>query len=235
MTRRRFPRAGGRRGLTVFIVLLVIGMLFAVGAFAARMSNVGVASAGRYKQMAQTHYLSESGVQSALVELGRNPQQRADQLRNEQVPSGVGSYPCKSLPIIGGVPSSPAKNGCIRLGYAWFEERARAETGAGALALLEPRGAPVGGLFPPGSLGAGSVAGNYGVEVTDLGSAPNPPGWSNQRGGTGSLVFKTVSVLSTGQVLPTDAALTAGNFALKYNVSQEETRALVVIGPITGD
>ena len=88
-----------RRGLTVFIVLLVVGMLFAVGTFAAKMAASGVASSGRFRQMTQTHYLSEMGMQASLAELQRDPNGYRIMLRDNPPPGSLpGEYPCKETP-----------------------------------------------------------------------------------------------------------------------------------------
>lgn len=222
-----------RRGLTVFIVLMVIGMLFAVGTFAAKMASTGVRNSGRYKQMQQTHYLSEMGVQATLSELQRDPNGYAYLLESSLPPTPPADYPCREVPY--GLAVPPADDDCVRLGYRVYEEVAQTATGQ-PVKLLEPRIGLINGLAStPGAFGLGNVTGNFAAELTDFHVGTAPPGFPQAQ--ASHLKFFRVTVLATGQVLPIDPATglprAMGSDDFKFTVSQEETRAQVVFGPVT--
>ena len=221
--------------MTVFVVMLVLGMLMAVGAFAARMSQLGVSNAGRARQAAQTHHLSQSGVLYSLSEIGRDPGVYKNSLADPLLPAPA--TPCKSIPRVPTRIDPPAKPNCIRLGYDAFQAVARTSTGNAGLQLMAPKSAGVEGHSNPGSLGAGNVRANFGVEVSDIAEMAPPAGFP-MSGPSSHLRFYRVTVLSTGQVLPTlpDGTAIAPNSpqaaTTRYSISQEETRAQVTIGPV---
>jgi hypothetical protein len=233
--RRRARRA--RRGLTVFIVLLVIGMLFAIGTFAAKMSSAGVANSGRFRQMVQTHYISDMGMQASLAELQRDPNGYRIMMRDLPPPGSLpGEFPCKETPdpdtAVG--PLKPANPACVRIGYRAFETVARTTTSNVNLDIFESKGAAVNNLpGAPGSLGLGNVAGNFAAELSDLMVDAPPPGFPAEQ--ASHMAFYRVTILATGQVLPTNAAGTPfamGSDQFEFMVSQEDTRAQVVFGPV---
>jgi hypothetical protein len=234
----RWRRSGKpRRGLTVFLVLLVIGMLFAVGTFAAKMASSGVANSGRFRQMVQTHYVSEMGMQASLAELQRDPNGYRIMLRDNPPPGGAaGEFPCKETPDPDGSGAlKPANPACVRVGYTGFQTVARAQTANPGLDILEPKGAQVNGLSgPPGSLGHGNFAGNFAAELTDLMVDAPPPGFPAEQ--LSHMAFYRLTILATGQVLPwntaTNAPFAINSDQFEFMVSQEETRAQVVFGPV---
>jgi hypothetical protein len=224
---------GQRRGLTVFIVLLVIGMLFAVGTFAAKMASTGVSNAGRYKQMQQTHYLSEMGIQATLSELQRDPNGYRIMLRDNPPPAPPTEYPCKETPM--GLSVPPASPQCVRVGYAAFQQVARGATSQAGFNLLEPRSGKINELpAQPGALGLGNLTGNFAAELTDFSVDDAPPGFPQEQ--ASHMAFYRVTILATGQVLPADPVtgipLAMGTGQYNFTVSQEETRAQVVFGPV---
>ncbi|MCC6556601.1 MAG: hypothetical protein IT372_26880 [Polyangiaceae bacterium] len=64
-------RRARERGAAVFIVVLVIAMLTAIGVFAASSASISTSSSGHERLATQTQYLTEYGVQLALAELER--------------------------------------------------------------------------------------------------------------------------------------------------------------------
>lgn len=232
MVMKSRPR-GQRRGLTVFIVLLVIGMLFAVGTFAAKMTTTGVSNAGRYKQMQQTHYLSEMGMQATLSELQRDPNGYRIMLRDLPPPTPPAEYPCKETPM--GLSVPPASKQCVRIGYRAFEQVARTTTAQAGFNLLQPRSGKINELpAQPGALGLGNLTGNFAAELTDFAVDDPPPGFPQEQ--QSHMAFYRVTILATGQVLPADpvsgAPLAMGSGTYNFTVSQEETRAQVLFGPV---
>jgi hypothetical protein len=162
-------RAIPRRGMTVFVVLLVITMLGAVGVFAARSSQLGVSNAGRYREMTQTHYVAEAGMHATVSEFARDANQYLSQLRVTQSPSVVTGdiYPCQDIPFNGVVGFVPASTNCLRLGYNVVEKSAQTRSGNAGLRVFVPKNVAVGNVSLPGSFGTANIAGNFAVEITD--------------------------------------------------------------------
>ena len=231
----RLRRTRARRGLTVFIVLLVLGMLFAIGTFAAKMASSGVANAGRFRQMVQTHYISDMGMQASLAELQRDPNGYRIMMRDMPPPALPAQIPCKETPDPdGGGTLKPANPACVRIGYGAFQTVARTTTTNVGLDILEPKTSAINNLpGAPGSLGFGNVAGNFAAELTDLIVDAPPPGFPADQ--ASHMAFYRVTILATGQILPTDADGTPyamGSDQFEFMVSQEDTRAQVVFGPV---
>lgn len=228
-----------RRGMTVFVVLLVISMLGAVGVFAARSSQLGVSNAGRYREMQQTHYVAEAGMHATVSEFARDANQYLTQLRVTQSPATVtaGVYPCQDIPFNDVVGFVPASTNCLRLGYEVVEKSARTRAVNPSLQVFVPKDVGGGGVSLPGSFGTANIAGNFAIEITDERTVDPPPA-GMPIGGTGpgtTLVYKAVTVRATGQLIPTQddgTLLDPTNDAFKYSTSVEMIRAEVVVGPV---
>ncbi|WP_434046551.1 MULTISPECIES: hypothetical protein [Sorangium] len=65
----RSLRRSRERGAAVFIVVLVITMLTAIGLFAAHAATLSTIASGHTRRMTQTHYLAEYAMQLALAEI----------------------------------------------------------------------------------------------------------------------------------------------------------------------
>jgi hypothetical protein len=226
----------GRRGMTVLVVILVLGMLTAVGLFAARASQLGVSNSGRIRQASQTHYLSEMGVLTALSEFERDPVVYKNRLNAAAaVPptTNATKYPCQLVPYLPGNASfKPADQRCIRIGAGTMGAR-------GGYTVLAPRTSDTAGPVP-GVLGFGDIAGNYGAELGDLTEVPAPvAGYHVGSTITSDMRLYRVTVLSTGQVLPTDSTGTPYDVTNDANrplitslMSIEQARAHLLVGPV---
>ncbi len=242
--RRATRRQRQRRGMTVFVVMLVIMMLSAVGIFAARSSQLGVSNSGRYRAMLQTHFIAEAGMQGAIAEFSRDPEGYLTMLHASPSPAVVSatSYPCFDIPFQPLYPTfTPASTLCLRLGYQAVE--AAADVGGAGKPSYDPlkfhlfRPAQVAGtgIRAPGSLGRGSVAGNFVVEFTDERPVETPPaGMAISRGPAATLRFVTVTARAMGQVVPaaSDGTPFGINSPNAYVSSVETIRAEVMVGPI---
>lgn len=234
---RPWRRRRARRGVTVFVVLLVIGMLAAVGLFAARASQLGISNAGRHRQMMQTHFLSEMGLLGTVSELERDPVVYKNKLNVAAAtpPTPGAIYACRSVPYLKAVPAhKPADERCIRIGYDTIENQARKEIGG--LDVVKPTGKTGTGHPIPGGVGMGDVLGNFAAEVTDLTEIPVPvAGYAVGSTITADMKLYRFTVLSSGQLIPTQPDGTAyalGTDEFRYLTSIEQTRAHVIVGPI---
>jgi Tfp pilus assembly protein PilX len=59
----------GERGAAIFIVVMVLTMLTAVGVFAIRAASLAEAASGYDRQNTQNHYVGEYGLHGAVTEL----------------------------------------------------------------------------------------------------------------------------------------------------------------------
>jgi hypothetical protein len=229
-------RRARRRGATVLIVILVLGVLTSVGMFAARGSQLGISNAGRIRQSTQTHFLSEMGVLAALSEFERDPVVYKNRLSTAAAvpPGSYGKLPCTSVPYLDGITTNPsfrpADERCIRIGDDTLQARAQ-QTIPGLQVVTDRAPGP-----KPGGLGIGDTEANFGAEVTDLTEVAVPvAGYSAGSTITSDMRLYRVTVLATGQILPTNAVGTP--FVLeteesRYLTSLERTRAHLVVGPV---
>ncbi|WP_437817327.1 hypothetical protein [Sorangium sp. So ce1078] len=65
----RSRRRSRERGAAVFIVVLVITMLTAIGLFAAHAATLSTIASGHERRMTQTHYLAEYAMQLAIADI----------------------------------------------------------------------------------------------------------------------------------------------------------------------
>jgi hypothetical protein len=192
------------RGVAIFIVVMVLTLLSAIGVFAIRAASMATQASGYDRQNTQNHFASEYGMLAATTELGSS--RSNGHIRKMLL--GVDTCAANSSLDAGGAP-------CYHL-YAADVQRN----------VTSPLFAP-GGASAPGSLGPPSptpLEGDFDVEITD----PGPVGIlvaGDDLGKTKSK-YMQVTLTSTGQVRPSGdggiACAAAGN---------ETGRAFVVIGP----
>ncbi|WP_437319490.1 hypothetical protein [Sorangium sp. So ce385] len=65
----RSRRRAHERGAAVFIVVLVITMLTAIGLFAVNVATLSTIATGHERRMTQTHYLTEYAMQLVIAEI----------------------------------------------------------------------------------------------------------------------------------------------------------------------
>ena len=168
-TQHRRPTSR-ERGASIFIVVLVITVLTAVGIFAARSaSQVNVAS-GHARQAMQALYFAEMGTELGIGEVNRAPSTAVDKAFNSK------DYLTRACRVNKGL-----KLPCYRYmstGDEGVVEAIRADMGDGALNLADPQTDTTPGSFGPALLEADSTSGsgtmNQGrsgefiVELTDV-------------------------------------------------------------------
>jgi hypothetical protein len=200
------------RGVAIFIVVMVLTMLSAIGVFAMRAASMATLTSGYDRQSTQNQLAGDYGMLAAATELGssRVNGQYGEMMRtksdvcfaNRGRSSDGGAY----------VP-------CLHLTEANIQQN-----------VAVPIFAPASGSLAappvvPGSLGPAGLAGAFDVEITDPGPVGLPVKGANL--GNSNLKYKQVTLTSTGQVRPTgdggSACVAAGNIS---------GRAYIVIGPI---
>jgi len=220
--RRRIPGRRDERGAAIFVVVLVLTMLTAIGVFAMRAASLAEAASGYDRQNTQNHYVGEFGLHGAIAELS-SPRRNIyyDRLK-------AGKEKCiatKGISSTNGiVPCTPIETGEVQAAVmAAFSGRP----------LFEPA-TTSSGTVTPGSLGPAGLDGDFRVEMSDPGPVGQPVAGTSQGGQPGTVWrYQQVTLTSVGQVRP------AGNPGVCVTTSagvagNETGRAFVVIGPILG-
>ncbi len=197
---RTTPRS--QRGAAVFVVLLVITLVTAIGIFAARSASLVDQAAGFERQMVQTQLLTEFAGRAVSAELGDG----AGKSYLDQVVLGTDTCETNELvlPLAGGpIP-------CYKLYISEIADRVNVKSGT---TVIEQQTATHGGsLGPKLSAGAQSaVEGLFVVEMTEpFESVPNP---GSEAGGAQTNSFRDVQLTLTayGQVRPVGAGAPGTN------------------------
>jgi hypothetical protein len=221
---RKWRRRAAERGAAVFVVVMVMTMLTAVGIFAIRAASLAGAASGYDRQSTQNHYVSEYGLFGAVAELSTGR-------RNSYVTKlGQGAETCNAEKGV----TNPG--GTVPCYHLFANDVQKAVTAAFSGRPLFEATSTSGTTMTPGSLGPAALDGDFMVEMTDPGPVGMPVAGSDV-GGTGpKFRYLQVTLTATGQVRPTGNANcedVSGTVDVKGQVAGNETgRALVVIGPM---
>lgn len=208
------------RGAAIFIVVMVLTMLTAIGIFAARASSMSEAASGFDRQNTQNHYAAEYGLLGAITELGTPKRNAYIQKMSAGTDTCVGAQ---------GLLTGDAGAPCYHL-YAAEIQNAVGLNFTGRQ-LFDPANAD-GGTVTPGSLGPTPLEGDFVVEMTDPGPAGSPVAGADLAGVGLKFHYLQVTLTSTGQVRPkaADPNVCDPNAARVAGI--ESARAFVVVGPV---
>jgi hypothetical protein len=206
--------------MAVMVVVLVLAMLTAVAVFAARSAVGNTANAGRYRQLTQTHTLSEMATIVAIGEVGRNPQVYSDRIESTPAPAS-GQIPCKL--------ANSRRQQCAQLGYEALTELYRVADSNPSLELVDPKAA----ANAPSTLGLSDTRADFFVELTDNTVTPVPPlGYSATESLTSGMHFRRITVLAGASVIPDAADFSTVSASGRFASTLETTRAYVLVGPV---
>ena len=197
------------RGAALFVVVLVLTLLAAIGVFAAKASGIGELTAGYERQNTQNHYVAEYGMLAAQAELGHNATQYDWWIAD-------GGEPCAINRNVDGGAYRPS---CYKLKAANAQDRLP----AGRVLFQE------GGVAAPGSFGPSDVMGDFEVQMTDLGPAPDAVVGSNV-GEAKTFHYRQVTLTSAGQVRPTPVGACDPGATVVQGT--DTVRAHVTFGPV---
>jgi Tfp pilus assembly protein PilX len=193
--RDRDPRTGrsGERGVALFIVVMVVTLLGAVGVFAARTASMVDMASGYSREASQTVYLAGYASRFAAVELGQG---RAawyiDRMREgtEQCPSNQNATAADGFTLP-----------CYKLDNT--DVTARVQEQLAQAALVDQDADEPGSLGPP--LGIDSSSGGmqaaFMVELLDAFQTQGMPGM-NRGGGSNPFINVQLTVTGWAQVRP---------------------------------
>ncbi len=216
----------GERGAALFIVLMVITLLTAIGVFSARAASLVDVASGYNRQAVQTLYVTEYGSRTVASEFGSGT---AESIFAEMA---RGAESCVQTANV--VPAQPgAKVPCYRLFLT--DLAARIDTNFAGQKIFDQAS-----LTAPGSLGPKLVdatqtplSGTFIVEITDPGP-PTAPLAGSDAGGTGtSFVRRQVTITGTGQTRPFVPANVCDD-AASAAAGVQSLRAYVTLPPMPG-
>lgn len=176
-------RGRGQEGAAVFVVVMVVTLLTAIGIFAVRSTSMVNAATGFNRHSVQAQYLADFGLQSLAAYRG---------MGNNDTQPGEDCFATRNQPP----PVAGAKPQCAK---AFLTEIQKNVVGT---QMLDPGsvGAP-GSLSPFDPSVAGAVTGNFRIEITD--------DYASQQIAAGQdaarMSFRRATLTSYGLVGPTGA------------------------------
>jgi len=188
LTRHRARR--GERGAAVFIVVMVIVLLTAIGLVAARSASLVDEASGYGRQALQTYYLTDYAGRVATTELGSKPQTYLDLMRK-------GAEACPSNKLVAPV-TTGAPIPCYKLFMNELASRVSDNYSGQTLLDTQTTTAP-GSLGAPLSSGADMLNGVFMVEMIEAYKA-DPKAKSDVGGGANSFFDVQVTLTAFGQI-----------------------------------
>jgi len=210
----RHPR-GSERGAAMFIVVMVITVLAAIGAFSVRAASLAQLASGYVRQSTQNQHISEYGLLAVVTEMNTL---RKDLYRNRMLAQPDPS--CYST-------QGAANPAC----YKFHGQDIQVNL---TNPLFEAAAATEEGTLVPGSLGPLPMMPLFAVEMFDPGPAARPTPGSDVGGTSGAKTrYEQVTLVSTGRV---QLGVTGGTAvcADEAVAGSATTKAFLIIGPIAG-
>ena len=210
------PRPGrqAQRGAAVFIVVMVLTLLTAVGIFAVRSAGMADLAAGYDREGAQATLVAEYAITASAAYLANDP---STVLIGYKASIDKTPQPCQSNAMPGTFPQPAPRPGCYRLELAELNTSFGKMAGETAFAPPNMTGSPAGSSS---SLNANETTNaTFVVEVTDAAKTGMPAEGDDAKV---SLIVMTLTAIS--QVRP--AAACAASIAAPA-AGQQVMRAMV--------
>ena len=196
---RRKGRAD-ERGAALFIVVLIIVLLTALGAFAAHVTSLTQTAAGYSRRAASTLYLSEFGLNVVSTDMAgkegdydtKATSKLLDCRANIGLPTGVTSS-------------------CLPIEFSYIKANM-----LDSAIVTDADGTVFGALSRPDRPADQTIRGTLRVEMTDVGDAPDALAGAAMNG-PGSIRVKRAALTTTSVLMPT--------VAIPGDCSQDVTRA----------
>ncbi|MEQ9324447.1 MAG: hypothetical protein RIF41_35110 [Polyangiaceae bacterium] len=207
-------RREAESGAAVFVVVLVITLLTALGLFAVREATTAVSASGYNRQLTQVHYVTDMAVMAAVADLATNPTAVADQMR---LGPQTGEAECAGY-------SDPTQlfPTCWLRSYDDLDD------------TVQKQSANSKNLLQSDSLGYNQLEADMRIELTDL--HPAQPVRGNQVAGgataANALTYVYVTVSANGIVRPPQAAAGTWDQHSAQAAGTEQARAHVFMGPV---
>lgn len=202
-------RRRGERGATIFVVVMAVTMLTAVGLFAAHSATLVDQAAGYARMARQTQQLAEYGTLAATAELGSGT---AESHIAELYQTG--NFCVANAARVGAA--------CYKRSYADID--ARTQDLSGETLTTNATGTE------DSVVGNGKTQGTFMVELTDPSDNVRVPGSDYSTSSTVRYRYVKVTATSIAQLRPADAAVCDEGVATLSG--QQMMRAHLVVGPI---
>ena len=177
----------GERGAAVFIVVMVLTLLTAVGLFAVRSASLADLAAGYDREGAQASLVAEYAITASAAYLANDP---STVLLGYKASIDRSPQPCQSNAIPGTFPSPAPRPGCYRLELAELQT-SFGKTGESVFAPANLSGGPSGSTS---SLNANETTNaTFVVEVTDAAKTGVPAEGDDARVSTISMTLTAIS------------------------------------------
>jgi hypothetical protein len=210
---KRVPRRARERGAAVFVVVMAITLLTAVGLFAAHSATLVDQASGHARLARQTQYIAEYGTLTATAELST----AAAPAYIKKIEEGADR--CHANDGLSHVPTRPA---CHKLDLHDLNLRTVLLTNTSLIEATASNGTP-------GSFGANAnTSGDFVVELTDIGDLNQPIAGTDIGDSAKSLKYRKVVASTTGQVRSSAAACVD---SITTTVGRQAMRARLLIGP----
>jgi len=222
--RRQLLRRSRRseRGAVIFIVIMVLTVLSAIGIFAARAAGLNQRMSGYARQATQTAYVAEYGTLAMIDELS------GDRKAIYLAEMAKGTELCRADERISGVATMGLP--CYRVYMSELQDRLQEDKSG--ITMFDDTAA--------GSFGSTELRGDFVVELTDRSRAGRAIAGMDQGGVGPRFRYDQVTLTTTGQVRPNPGAAVPNTAVCSTTDEQmaaqvagtRSMRAIVQVGPI---
>jgi hypothetical protein len=202
----------------VFIVMLVITLLTALGIWAARSASLVDAGSGYSRQALQAQYVADLGVEATSAFLANGSADLfVTKAEREQLKC------TENMTLLPGAFCYPFDPGTLQAGFTGPMLPAPAASGSAGVGT---------GSLAPFGLGPGNVTGDFIVEMTDKGP-PGPLPGAEQDDVNSTIRQASVTLTAIATVRPATTAPTGQCDPLAASVAGRQTlRATTVVAPL---
>lgn len=205
---RRLLQRRNERGATVFVVVLVLGMLTGIGMFAAQAASIATSTTGAARVSTQSRYFAEASMNAVMAKLSRD------------LGSHVNALSKQNSRVCLGQAADPYYPQCSQFGRAYIEN----ELG---VKLYQAYDSQSGAHGTMGRIPNADV--DMLVEMNDLFKIDRPiAGFDYVSAGTANVNFMSVMLHGMGRVRQAPPNGTA------RTLSNTTFRAELIVGPLGG-
>jgi hypothetical protein len=178
----------GERGAAVFIVVMALTLLTAVGLFAVRSASLADMAAGYDREGAQATLIAEYAITASAAYLANDP---STVLLGYKASIDRSPQPCQSNAMPGTFPSPAPRPGCYRLELAELQTSFNKSTGESVFAPANLAGGP---STSTSSLNANETTNaTFVVEVTDASKTGVPAEGDDAKVSTITMTLTAIS------------------------------------------
>lgn len=211
----RFGNQKDERGSALFITVLVVTVLTAIGMFSMHAASLADQAAGYNRQGVQTTYVAEFGARAVTAELVGKEQHYFQYI-------SAGTDDCRNNAALQGVVEDEQVLPCYKLQTTELWERVDSQF-PGNLGTTGSRNVL-------GSLSSSGLEGAFIVELTDLARAGSPI--AGEDAAQDQFKFMQVQLTATGQVRPGGGEDGVCSAAFASTSGLANVRAQVTFGPV---